>query len=104
MAAVTTAILAAATIGSLAYGAYSGEKQRGEARRAASAAKADQARLENETKAEKARLDAIATRDEQRNLQKSKSASFGGRGSTILTSPLGLPGNGGETGKTLLGM
>ncbi len=58
--------------------------------------------LQDRKKGEESNETAVRARDAARAKQRSSSTAYGRR-STILTSPLGVPGEGSGGGKTLLG-
>lgn len=114
MAALTAALIASAAIAAAGtgYNVYNSEKQRSEMNaerdRAINTASDQQKALAAQKEADAAKQEQIKTRDAQ--LARLRIQHMGGQGrqGTILTGPLGLPGNGAAAaptpgGKTLLG-
>lgn len=104
MTIIATAGIAAITGG---LQLYEGNQNRIAAQKASDQASADQQVLiDQATQQQKAANDQItttATRNSQRNIQKAASTAGQGRGSTILTSPLGVTTGANTATKTILG-
>lgn len=118
MAAVSTIIAASALAVAAAgtgYSIYSAEEAKSKAEREANEQEkrqekilADQKAQREQIKADEAELQDSLTQEAERDTQKARQRSLAagaqGRGSTILTSPLGVPGSANTAGKTLLGL
>lgn len=105
--AIALGVGAATTAGATIYGA----KKAGEAQEQQEKLikeqqeKQDQLIKEAEAKAKQEQVneEAIAERTAKRSAQKKRAAQSSGISSTFLTSPLGLTGTAGYSGKTFLG-
>lgn len=105
--AIAGVVGAASAAGTGAYSIVEANEQKKEGKDAAARQRAEQERLikeKQQKEADAATLEkATMQRDQLRQGQKTKAAAAGGRAGTILTSPLGLPGDLGSGGKTILG-
>ena len=85
---------------------YQSSEQRKYARRNANDQAQAMAKLEAEAADREKQQIAVEERERARAIQKTLRSNSGGRSSTILTSPLGIPGTAGTPNdrKTLLGL
>lgn len=103
---IAAGITAGAAVLGLGYGVYSGEQQKDQAKKAYNSQQQAQDKAQKQLR-DKQYLDAAtAAREATKARQRAASATTGGRKSTILTSPTGLPGVAAPTvgGKTVTGV
>jgi len=104
--AITASIIAASaavSAGTSIYGAVQSKKAGKKAENAANDQAIAQQKLLDEAKAKSATDTSIADRDAARKKQRNAALAAQGRNSTLLTGPLGVVGDIGSTGKTILG-
>lgn len=100
---------ATATIGAALFGVgasiIGGNKSKSQAAKAMQEQENRARELENQMKAQSANQDADKTRAREEAKTRQRQAALGATGQqdTILTSPIGLPGQASGGGKTLLG-
>ena len=100
---VETAILLAVAAGSAAYGIKTQHDAAAEAKKQGKQMEARQLALQSEAEQRAQGEDATQAAAQARERQRLLAASATGRQSTVLTSPLGLPGQAPTTQKTLIG-
>ena len=100
---VETAVLLAVTAAAAGYGAYQQHEASVEQKKQAKDMEAQQLALQSQAEERANAQDATQSAAQARERQRLLAASATGRQSTVLTSPLGLPGQAPTTRNTLIG-
>ena len=100
---VETIALLAITAAAAGYGAYSQKEAAGQAKKQGKEMEAQQLALQKQARDKAESQDATQAAAQARERQRLLAASATGRQSTILTSPLGVPGEAPTAKKSLIG-